>query len=193
MANLTSDFRDNRSNVRVPLADDVFGFDFFAFSNDQRRTLGHTVLFKFTTAIVGDDDFTITIKNNGFTFVVGYRLHLRILDDASLGARLFVFFNVTTGHTTNVECTHGQLSTRFTNRLSSDDADRHALFNKVTGGHVHSVATTANTQRCFTSHRASDLNALDAHAFELSPDFWGDHLAFFDDHFIGNWVNDVLT
>src|SRR5690606_26122675 len=103
------------------------------------------------------------------------------------------FFDAGIGRTTDVERTHGELRTRFTDALGSDDTDRHTFFDLRTGRKVHAIALAAHAQRRFASERAADLNTLQAHAFDTPGDLGGDELAFLDDDLVGHWVNDVLA
>ena len=92
-----------------------------------------------------------------------------------------------------MERTHRQLSTRFSNTLSSDDSDRHPLFDHVAGGHVHTVTTLTNTEWSFASHWAADLDLFQSQVFDLASDFHRDHLVLPNNHFVSHRVNDVLT
>ncbi len=144
-ANLACDLRQNWNRVWIPLTKHLVLFDFFVIGNGKHRTLWDLVIFKFTTTWIENCNFTVSVKNNGVAFVVGYITHAGNFDSARFATCFLVLFGSRTGHTTDMECTHRQLRSRFTDTLSSDDTNGHAFFDQVTSRHVHSIATTADT------------------------------------------------
>ena len=193
VANFSSDFRENRNRVRVPLAENLILFNFFVVFDSKHGTLRNLVVLQLTTAWVKNRNLTISIQYNGVTRVVGHVTHTCDFDFTGLATGLFVLFGNRVGGTTDVERTHGKLSTGLTDTLSRDDSNGHTSFDHIAGRHVHSITATTNTQRSITSHRATNLDLLQAHVFDLLGDLGRDHLAFFNDHFVGHRVNDVLT
>ncbi len=189
---LTGDLRHDWNRVRVPGTDNLTGFDFVTFSNFQSRTLRDLVILKLATTSIQNRNFTISIQNDGVAFIISNVTHTSNAYRSGFFSRLLVVFGNRISHTTNVECTHRQLSTRLTNRLSRDDSNRHSFFNHVTGRHVHSVAQTTNAQRSLTSHRATDLDFLQSHLFNLRGDLRIDHLVLTNDDLIRHWINNIL-
>ena len=192
-ADLTSDFRHDRNRVWVPSTNDLAGFHFIAFADFQRRTLRNLVRLKLTTASVQNRDFTVSVQHDGIAFVVGHVTHASDANRSSLLDSFLVIFGNRVRNTTNVECTHGQLSTRFTDRLSRDDSDRHTFFDHVTGRHIHPVATAANSQGSFACHWATNLDLFKTHLFDLGCDVRVDHLVLANDDFVGNRINNILA
>ena len=175
-SDLTSDFTKNRSRERIPATERRSFFDFRTLFDQQHCTGRNGVRLKVTTAMVEDCNFSVSIQYNALAFVVNDVTHTHVLDRTGLLTFLFVLFGRRHRNTTDVERTHRQLCTRFTDTLSSDDTDGHAFFDHVTCGHVHSVTTAANTQRSVTSHRAANLNFLKSQIFDLASDLRRDHL-----------------
>ena len=192
-ANLTSDFRHNRNRVRVPSTNDLASFDFIAFADFQRRTLRNLVRLKLTTPNIQNRDLTISVQHDGIAFIVGHVTHASDANRSSLLDGFLVIFGNRVGNTTNVERTHGQLSTRFTDRLSRDDSNRHAFFDHVTGRHIHSVAAATNSQRRFARHWATNLDLFKAHFFDLGCNVRIDHLVLANHDFVGHRIHNVLT
>ncbi|CAB4679769.1 unannotated protein [freshwater metagenome] len=69
--------------------------------------------------------------------------------------------DVLTGHTTSVEGTHRELSTRLTDRLRSNNANGLAELNCLAGGQRTAVAQTADTEIGITGEHRADANAID--------------------------------
>ena len=190
--NLTGDFGKNWNRVWVPFAKNGALSDLFTFSNLERCTCWNCIRLNFTTPIINDRDLTVSIQDDLLTCCILNGSHSSQTSFTSL-FRLDVRLNRLLTHTTtDVERTHGELSTRLTNTLSSDDTDSHPFFDQRTGGHVHSVTTATNTQRSVASHRGTNLNLLETHSFDLSCDLRSDHLTFVNNHFIGHRIDDGL-
>ena len=191
-ANFTWNLGENRDGIRVPLAKHSSLFDLLAFLDSQGRTGRNRIRFDFTTTIIHEEDFTISSQHNLLTRSVLNRSHPSQANHTSLLRFDVRFDRLLTYATTDVERTHGQLSTWFTNALCSDDSNGHSFFNQSTGRHVHSVTTTTNTQRCITSQWSTNLNLLKAHRFDLASDFKCDHLVLSDDHFVRHRIHNSL-
>ncbi len=95
--------------------------------------------------------------------------------------------------TTDVEGTHRQLCTWFTDGLSGDDSNRHTLFDESTGAHIHAITKPADTEWSIAGHRRSNLNLLMADLFDLASDFRSDHLILVDHDFVVEQAHDVLA
>ena len=192
--NLTFDFAQQRNRKRVPVTKHVTRFDFAFIADIQNRTSWNLVSLQLATTRIENRNLTGSVQNNRFTFVIGHITHPRQFDFTRTLGFLFVLFRTSQrSHTTKVERTHRQLSTRLSNTLSRDNSDRHPFFDHIACGHIHSVATLANTQRGVASHRAADLNFLQTHVFDFASDLHSDHLVLANDNFVRHRVDDVLT
>ena len=131
--NLTRDFRKDRNGVWVPFTENGPISHGIAFANFQGRSSRNGVRLNFSTAIINDRDFTISGQHNLLTRSVFHRTHSCQSDFTSL-FRFDVRLNRLLTHTTtDVEGTHGELSTRLPNTLSSDNSYCHPFFNQRTG------------------------------------------------------------
>ena len=184
-------FRNNRGVVRIPFAHHTALGDLLAICHKQGRTVRYVQFVEFTTTIIKQLNFAVTGQSNLLAIFELSRIDVHELHDRiTLGLVLFLF-QTTAGHPTNVECTHGQLSTWLANRLGCDDADRHALLNKLTCRKVHAIAGLTYPERGFARHRATNLNLLNLHLFELTGLLEADHVVLFDHHFIGDRIIDT--
>lgn len=73
--------------------------------------------------------------------------------------RLFGRFG---GRTADVEGSHRQLGTRFTDRLSGNNTDRFTDIDRRTAGQIASVAGGADAVFAFAGQNRTDLNLFDA-------------------------------
>src|SRR5208283_72738 len=83
---------------------------------------------------------------------------------------------------TDVERTHGQLSTRFADGLSGDHTYRFATFHQPAGRQVASVTGYANAALRFAGQHGADLHALDTGGLDRRRQFLGDFLVGGDDY-----------
>ncbi len=192
-SNLTADLGDDRNFVRIPLTQHLTFFDYFVFRNGEHGSGRNVVFLELTTLWIEQDDFTVTGQDNLASIFVRYAAHLCTFNGTTGLRADFAFFNTGVHRTADVKGPHRKLCSRFTDRLSTDDADRHALFDHGAGRHIHAVAASAYTERCIASHWAADLNLLQAHFLDLASDIRRDHFVFFDDHFVGYGVHDVVS
>ena len=68
--------------------------------------------------------------------------------------------DIVTGNSTRMECTHGQLCTRFTDGLSSNDTDCFTNLNGFPCCHVCTVTFCTNTILTFTCKDCTDLHCI---------------------------------
>ena len=86
-----------------------------------------------------------------------------------------------------MECTHGKLCTRLTDRLSCDNTNRLTNLNCFTGCHVCTITFRADTNLAFTGQDCTDLNFIDwsticvyALFHDTGSTFWCDHMVCFN-------------
>ena len=152
VANFTPDFGDNWNTVRIPFAENLSGFYLVIFRNPKDRSGRNSVFLKFSSFRIQNRDFAVSRQNDLLTVFVFYKTQMSVFDDTALLRFNVALFHTRINRTTNVERTHGQLSTWFPDTLSSNNSDSHPLFDELTGCQVHSVATAADAKRSFTCH-----------------------------------------
>jgi hypothetical protein len=172
----TTHLSNNRNGVRVPGTQHVVWFDLLVFCYRQHRTVRYSLLFHFATTIVHDADLTVSSQNNLTAFRVDNAANTSKSNLTRSFRKQFAGFDVLGRHTTDVERTHRQLSTRLTDTLCGDDPDGHTHFNEIAHRKVHTVTQLAKTQSALASHRAANLNSLEPHFFDLTSLLDGDQV-----------------
>src|SRR3990167_1897546 len=158
----TFHFGNDRVGVRVPLGNNSASIDLVTFLHRNHRTVRQLVALTLTTELVGNRQLTGTRYRNQVAVqtldvlevVQTNRTTILHLDTISSGSPA--------GRTTDVERTHGQLGTRLTDRLSSDNADRFTDVDLVTTSQVATVALGADTVAGFAGDRRTHDHFVDA-------------------------------
>ena len=65
-----------------------------------------------------------------------------------------------------MERTHGQLGTRFTNRLGSDHTDGFAVVDQTATAQIAAIALGAQAKACGASEGCANFNFVNAFGFE---------------------------
>ena len=149
------------------------GFTCFLICNDN---------FTFLLSVI-DNSNTRNLCDDGKTFRLSCLK--KLLDTRK------TLCDISTGNTTTMECTHGKLCTRLTDRLCCDDTNRFTNLNGFTCCKVRTVTFRTDTNFTFTCKDCTDLNFLDrsaclvVHAFfhDTGCTFWCDHMVSFNDNF----------
>src|SRR5690554_3766557 len=68
--------------------------------------------------------------------------------------------------TTDVESTHGQLGTGFTDRLCRDNTDRLTHVSQMTARQITTIALTTDTEACITGNRRAYMHFVDTHGLQ---------------------------
>ncbi len=89
----------------------------------------------------------------------------------------------TTGDTTKMEGTHGELSSRFTDTLGGNDANGNAFFHGLVATEIEAVAFDTNAFGQFALEHGADMNFGHAIRGDETRCFFGHDLAFFHDRF----------
>ena len=94
--------------------------------------------------------------------------------------------------TTGVEGTQCQLSTRLTDRLSSDDADSFTLLHHSAGCKVTSITFSTYTMLSLTSQYGTDLYTFDRRFFDFLCNLLCDFLSGSYQQFSGSRMYDIM-
>src|SRR3990167_3137847 len=157
----TFHFGNDRVGVRVPLGDDCTSVDLVAFLHGNHGTVRQLVALALTTELVSNRQLTgtryrdqIAVETlNVLQVVQTYRTAILHLYAVGSGG--------SAGRTTDVERTHGQLGTRLTDRLGSNNTDRFTNVDLVTTCQVATVALGADAIAGFTSDRRMHDHLID--------------------------------
>ena len=107
--------------------------------------------------------------------------------------------DIATGNTTGMECTHGQLCTRFTDWLSCDNTNSFTNLDRLTCCHVRTITFRADTDVWFTRKNRTNLHFCNRSTVfvhtkfhYLFCTFWCYHMVcFYDD--ISIFIINCLT
>ena len=194
----TGDVGNNNGIVRIPLGNKFVLGQHVAGSLVKLGAVGQQGREEGNVGIgIDNTHFSRTTHDNmvAVALVVGIRHGTEFVDDETA----FVFglqagggTNVSTGDTTDVEGSQGQLSTRLTDSLCGDDADGLTLLDHLAGGQVAAIALGADAMLRLASEDGTDFDLLDGRLFNLLADFLGEFFTGMGDKFAGLRVVDVV-
>src|SRR5690606_25903169 len=114
----------DRVSVRIPLGHDSAGIDLVAFLDGNNSTIRELVTLALTPKVASDSQLTGTGNRDQGAICALDVLQVMQADGTPVLDHNVVNSRRSAGRTTNVERTHGQLGTRFTNGLGSNNAYR---------------------------------------------------------------------
>ena len=164
--NLTRSFGNDNGVERVPLGNELTLFHHFTIRCIELGTVRNVVSRKHDTCVdIHKTYFCQTAYHylHGFAhFVYGINRteFFEFQTGIVLGYDTCIGSDVTRS-TPGVEGTEGQLSTRFTDGLGSDNADSFTLLNHAAGSQVTAITLRTNTLLRFTSQYRADFHAFD--------------------------------
>ena len=152
--------------MRVPVCNGFAASNLFAIAFRQYRTVRYFVAFFGTTEFVDQFQFGVTGSDNQFTAGVHNRLHVAELDATFVFHLDAGFSSRTRCRTTDVERTHGQLCTRFTDGLCRDNTDCFTFIDDVATRQVTTVAVRTYTKVGVTRYNRTYFNRVDRVLFQ---------------------------
>src|SRR5690606_34308365 len=112
----------------------------FSKEDSARRNV---VVLKLALVFINDDYATGLVENDAVTFADWHETQADVTD-GTVGANLNVIaLSAGCSNTTNVEGTHGELSSRLTDGLSGDDTDCGARLHYLTCGRIDTIGLGA--------------------------------------------------
>src|SRR5690606_14600874 len=188
----TLHFGHDRVGVRVPFDHDRTGIDLVAFLDGNHRAIGQLVALALATKVVGNGQLAGTLHDNDVA--VGT---YHVLDAVQANGTAIFYHHVVDGRsparrTTDVEGTHGQLGTRLTDGLGSNNTHCLTDVDLVTTGQIATVALGANTVTGFTGDRRTHHHFVDAVALDELDPLLVDQRASRHDDFVGTRLRHVL-
>ena len=145
------------------------------------RAVHHRVAFFFAALVVDDGDDAVAVHGDQLALGVLNGGDAEELHEAvGLGVLLRLFAR-SRRRSTDVERTHGELRSRFADRLRGDDTHRFAAFHHPAGRQVAAVAELANAALRFAGQHRADLHALDTGRLNRAGQIFGDFLVHADD------------
>ena len=141
----TTEFSNDQRIERVPFAKQIVLLDFLPVFHKQFRTVRNIMRNQDNIGILIDNPQFSQTADNDITFLtvilcIFYRTQFLEFYDTVVFRFQRVLGRDVTCRTTHVECTQGQLCTRFTDRLCSNGTDSFTHLYQLTGSQVTSVA-----------------------------------------------------
>ena len=141
----------------------ITGFQFCTVQNLDSGTVRNQICLGFTGLMISHNDLTFLLC------IIDIGCSCKFCDNCkslwlSCLKKLFdtrkTLCNIITGNTTGMERTHGQLCTRFTDRLSCNDSDSLTNLYRLTGCHVGTITFCTYTIMRSAGQNSTDLNLL---------------------------------
>src|SRR5450830_1908452 len=165
---LTGVFGNDRTGQRIPRCQGRTGLDDHAVLDDQGRTVWYFMTLTLTAEVVGNQHFARTGNDDQLALAVGDVTHCRCEANRTVGLGFHRRSHCCTRcRTTDVERTHGQLSTWLTNRLRSDNTDCFTAVDQHAAAQIATVALGAQAVARVASQRSANLDFVDAEAFDF--------------------------
>src|SRR5579862_394801 len=177
-----ADFGEDREGVRIPLDHYLAERDRITIVDLQLGAVHDRVALAFAVLVVDDRDGTLTVHHDQ---VARLRLDGLQSDEAHIAIVLGIearLLGDSRCGTADVEGTHGELRSRFTDGLRRDDAGGFAQFDEASRRQVAAVAHHADAALRFARQHGADFYALNAGSLNRSREVFGDFLVDVDHH-----------
>src|SRR5690606_5833132 len=188
--NLTFHLHDDRVGVRIPGRHDLATLGLLTFRHRDQGTVRHLVALALATQLIGNSQLGRTGHDHQAVLV----LHVLDVMEANLAAMLDLDAGYRRGprcRTTNVEGPHGQLGTRLTDGLGSNDAHRLTDVDLVATRQVTAVTLGAHTPTGFTDDRRTHHDLVNRHGLKLVDQYFVEQGTGFDEHLVGARLDQV--
>src|SRR5690606_22932282 len=162
-ADATLVFRHDRAGERIPRCQTLTGLHDFAITHGNGGTVRDLVALALTAGVVINDDLARTGNRHAFALGVGHiaQTDFKAHRTGGLGVH-GAGHGRTRSRTTNVERTHRQLCTRFTDGLGGNDTDRFTAVDHGAATQVATIAVCAQAMTGFAGERCTDLDFVNA-------------------------------
>src|SRR5471032_2851790 len=184
---------NDRTGQRIPGCQVLTGLDHQTVFDDQGRAVRHLVTLTLTAVVVGNQHFARTGNDDQRALAVGDVTHGRGEADGTVRLRFHRRCHCRTRRrTTDVEGTHGQLGTWFTDRLRRDHTDGFAGVDQHATAQIATVALGAQAEARVASQRSANLDFVDRQTFDLFDHVLVEQRAGFVQRFLGFRIDDVV-
>ena len=184
---------NHRTGMRIPSSKGCARFDGRTVLYQQGGAIRYFVAFAFAADFVVNHDFGRTSDNDQLALIVCHITHLAVKAHRTVGFRFHVARCRRTGsRTTDVEGTHGQLGTRFADRLRRNDTDGFARIDQFTASQVTAVTFRTQAVTGFTGNRRADFHFIHTGVVDDVHQLFGQQGSGFHQCFVGRRINDIL-
>src|SRR5690606_12269753 len=187
---LTFHLDDDRVGVRIPGGNDLAALCFLTFRYRDQGAVGHLVALTLTTQLISNRQLGRTGHDHQAVLV----LHVLDVVEANLAAMLDLdagYCRCPRCRTTDVEGTHGQLGTRLTDGLGSNDAHRLTDVDLVATRQVTPITLGADAPAGFTGDRRTHHHLVNRHGLEFVDQYFVEQGAGFNQHLVGTRLDQV--
>src|SRR5208282_897452 len=174
-------FGEDREGERIPFGKNLAVGDVFAVNHAEARAVNDVVALLFAVFFVNDSDQARAVHGDGSAAAALDELEVHELHDAVVACFERRALGNAGGGSADVECTHGQLRARFSDRLRGDDANGFAELHHAPGGEVAAIAESANSAARLAGEHGADAHALDTSSLHLIGEVFGDFLVDVND------------
>ncbi|MNC33095.1 hypothetical protein D3C75_814770 [compost metagenome] len=164
-ADETTYFRNDWHGVRIPVCYGFAACNLLAITFAHYRTVRNFIALFSTTEFINQFQFSVTRSHYQFTGRVHNRLRVAELDATFVLNLNAGFSSRTRCRTTDVERTHRQLSTRFTDGLCRDNPDCFTFVDDVATRQVTTIAVRTDAEVGFTTHNRTYFHAINRVSF----------------------------
>src|SRR5271165_212906 len=183
----------NRNVIRIPLDKCIALLYRRTIRDGDNRTYDNVVAFKLSAIFRVYRDRPVLVKNDKVSV---NRLHKAQIVKVDVSVILCLddrLLEQLSGGSTDMERTHRQLSTGFTDALGSDNADGLTELYHPPSRKVTAVTLGANTALRFAGEHRPNLELFYTNVHQRSSLQFLDQLVRFDDYFLGHRVDDGLA
>ena len=166
----------DREGVGIPFQQDLVGRHGTAVFDAELRAVHDLVSLLLTTLLVDNRHNPVAVHRYEVAFLVADARKVHELRKPVRPGILRRLLTDSGRRAADMECPHGQLRTRFTNRLGSNHTHCLAAFDKSSGGQVAAVAHAANASLGFTGQHRSNLDPFDTGPLDGPRQLLGDLL-----------------
>src|SRR5690606_33419802 len=158
---------EDRLSKLVPFGDRGPGFNPIALFHLDDSAIEQSMMLSLATRVIDDHKFAVSVHDHRLTILSRDEIRPANTDGALMAKLQLVGFNLTTScRTTDVEGTHGELSTGLTDGLRRNDAHGLTHVHHVSSSQIAPVthgtdATTRLTGKHRTNHDLFDPSVLD--------------------------------
>src|SRR5690606_22025632 len=134
-------FSEDRLSVLIPLSHGHARFHALTFLHLENSSIEEPMVFTLTSRVIHHHDLAVTVHDNGIAIFSGNQIRTADTDGSFMAQLALVSFDLSaSSRSTDVEGTHGELRSWFTDRLGSNNAHCFSDVHAITTSEVAAVA-----------------------------------------------------
>ncbi len=138
-------FRQNSKRERIPSRQHIVFLDFLPVFDVQMRSVNDLITRHFALAFIEQREFGLAFHRDKLPGAIGNNLHIAEIFNRSVHRRFVFGFLFEPRRAADVESSHRQLRSRFTDGLRGNDTDGFTDFNRVAGRQITPVTFNADS------------------------------------------------